>query len=123
MKAARAQEMTDDHVSFALRSKCLQGVNTTFLADWRPAGSEIARQQEPPRRRPIVAQRDIEVEFGQRRLAEAYFPKLDFRRGSGRFHFSKILNQQRPIILVTNNRRSDPSQIEIQRGPRPELFL
>ena len=93
MKPARAEEVTDDDASLALRGKNLQSVDAAFLADWRHAGSEIARQQEPSRRSPIITQRDIEVEFSQGRLAWAHFAKLDLRRRSGRFRLSKVLYQ------------------------------
>src|SRR2546428_13215390 len=87
LKAARAQKVTDDNAALAARRKYFQSVNATFRANRCGCGSKIARQQEPPCRRSVVAQPDIEIEFGQRWLAESHFTKLDFCRGAGTDYF------------------------------------
>src|SRR6266513_1450884 len=87
LKAARAEELTDDDASLAARRKYFQGVNAAFRANRCICGSKIARQQEPSRRRSVVAQSDIEIEFSKRRLAESHFTKLDFCRGERTDYF------------------------------------
>src|SRR2546425_10732179 len=87
LKAARAQEVTDDDTSLATRRKNFQSVDAAFRANRCGRGSKIARQQEPSCRRSVVAQPDIEIEFGQWRLAESHFPKLHCGRGAGTDYF------------------------------------
>src|SRR5437588_13103616 len=83
LKAARAQKMTDDRASVAVRRQYFQSVNAAFRANRCVCGSKIARQQEPSCRRSVVAQPDIEIELSQRRRAESHFTKLEGSRGAG----------------------------------------
>src|SRR5205085_11471133 len=83
LKAARAEEVTDDNASLAARRKYFQSVNAAFRANRCVCGSKIARQQERSCRRSVVAQPDIEIELSQRRRAESHFTKLDSSRGAG----------------------------------------
>src|SRR5207247_10218025 len=83
LKAARSEEVADDNASLAARRKYFQTIDAAFRANRWVCGSKIARQQKPSCRRSVVAQSDIEIEFGQRRLAASHFTKLDFCRGAG----------------------------------------
>ena len=103
MKTARAEEMTDDDSTFALRRKDLQSIDAAFLADCGVAGAEIARQHKPSWRFAIVAKQDIEREIFQRRPAETHFIKVDLRGGSTTSGFSKVFYEQCPIVLVAGN--------------------